>query len=190
METKEQTTNNQCKIDPGHINPETGKITSFDSSNYEREVLTKIFEQKGITEYEFSDSDSWARYDVIFTTASGKKYIAEIKNREITSDKFKTTVLESKKVHWLCKEAKRLGVIPMYIATFTDHKYILFNLFNVASKLTPQMMPSKSCSCVEGSQTVMKSMYHIPMDAEQIKELGFERRSIPPIKMKYNANNR
>lgn len=172
-----------------NINPETGKPVGYDSSNYEREVLIELFKAKGITKYKFSDADSFARYDVIFEH-KGHKFIAELKNRNITSTKYNTTLLEASKVDWLRATAKRNDLIPVYIATFTDHKFIMFDLNKVARTVPTKEMPSLECSCIEGTRLVKKKVYLIPMESKDIKDLGFERKTIGKLKLSQHAEDK
>lgn len=92
------------------------------ASDKEREQMIKLFNQFGVENYTFSDSNGYDQYDGCFTGRTGNQVIFEVKNRDCSSEKYDETVVEKSKVDFLKNETVNMTHEPIIFFFFTDGK--------------------------------------------------------------------
>lgn len=135
--------------------------TDTSGSHKERVILEHIFKQQGITDYELTDADGWARYDAIFTKGN-RTWIAEMKNRSCKSTAYSEIYLDVSKVHWLIDEAKKRDMKPLFIAVFADNKYMTMDLTNVPATCSKKITETYR-STADDHRMRTASLYLIPI---------------------------
>lgn len=138
------------------------------ASKKERDVLLALFQKNNVTKYEFTDPEGFDRHDAEFEM-NGKTYLVEIKNRNVKSNAFKTTLIEESKVKYLVDKAKAENKIPLLLITFTDG---MFAQFNLSTCLKPKYLTTRDCNrtTAVSSQKITKDVYLIPID--NVKVIG------------------
>ena len=94
----------------------------------ERELMTKFFEDKGITQYTFSPISGYARWDGTFVAINGDKFVFEVKVRNMNHDKYATSVLEVDKVEYLRGLGQANNCKPLAFLFFTDNTLLVADL--------------------------------------------------------------
>ena len=99
------------------------KQDKFESaSQAERDQMKRLFNQMGITAYTFTDSAGFDRYDGKYTGKTGNEYVFEIKNRQVPSDTYITTLIDADKVEAVINESKKSKHKPALFFFFEDNK--------------------------------------------------------------------
>lgn len=134
------------------------------ASKKERRILATIFAKCNVKDIEYSDEEGNARWDFKFTSKSDKPYIGDIKCRNIAHNKYDDVLIESKKVEWLVKEAKKTDSVPILICSYTDDIALIWDLTNVPSTHTKQVKRCPETTC--GSRRwVNKDVYFLDVKA-------------------------
>jgi hypothetical protein len=105
----------------------------FDLAEYKERVLAeRLFQQQNINQYVFTETRNGAQHDGWYTATTStnkvREVVFEIKNRNIKSNKYKTTFIEADKVKHLQREANKTGHIPYGFVFWTDNKYMSFKI--------------------------------------------------------------
>ena len=138
-----------------------------EASNKERELLTLIYESNGVTDYFFTPSNGMDRYEGEFTT-NGKTYVVEVKNRNNTSAKFPTTLIEESKVNYLRNKCKEENKVPLLFVFFTDGKFLMFNLNHIKEEWKSSMYCNRTTAVASGK--VSKKVFLIPITFDLLRD--------------------
>lgn len=102
-----------------------------ESSLIERMKMDDFLKSKGITDYGFTPIDSFERYDGWYRTKNGKKYIFEVKVRNVESTKYETTLIEKSKYDYLYSSVFLTQVGCLVFIFFTDGKVLIEDILTV-----------------------------------------------------------
>lgn len=97
------------------------------ASTKERKTVDRLLARVNAIDVEHSDTKGFDRWDSKFTI-NGKRYICEVKCRNVKHTTYADTLIEVSKVSALRKLAKEENSIPLLIINFTDEICYLFNL--------------------------------------------------------------
>lgn len=86
----------------------------------ERQKMTNLFEQFGITSYVFTKSDGYDRVEGYYTGKTGNEYVFEVKCRDIATTAYTQTIIEKKKVDAVLEESDKSNHKPILFFFFTD----------------------------------------------------------------------
>jgi hypothetical protein len=93
----------------------------IEASTKERELMKKLFTQNNINSYIFTPADGMDREEGYYTaTTTSIPYIFEVKNRNITTDTYKTIAIEESKVRYLLEQAKQRNEQAVIFFFFND----------------------------------------------------------------------
>jgi hypothetical protein len=129
----------------------------------ERQKAEALLISKGVTEYGFTDDEGYDQHDGWYTTKTGKIICFEVKNRNVSSTKYRTTVIEKKKYEYMTNEQK-VGE-PYLFVFFTDDKVLVENLTSRPYKQTQFMAPKTTA---DYSNKILKLQIEIPIDNTNI----------------------
>lgn len=136
-------------------------IVNFDNAEtLETQLMTKVFNQFGITDYSFTPNGSYSRHDGQYTTTRGEKIIFETKVRTIGINDYNTTVIEQSKYEYLLQQELITGKIP-YLFVFypKDNKVFVTRVVEGLNK-TSNSCQKQTC----GDQTkVTKKLINFPI---------------------------
>lgn len=85
----------------------------------ERELITGLLNTKGITNIKFSGK--YAQHDGEYITTAGDKVMFEVKVRNVTSNRYPTTVIERSKYEYLKNQSCKAYLFVF----FTDNKVLI-----------------------------------------------------------------
>lgn len=101
----------------------------------EHRLMTGLLTSKGITNIKFSGD--YKRHDGEYLNSKGENIMFETKVRNVTSDRYPTTVIERSKYEYLIRQDK-----PAYLFVyFTDNKVLIVDVKNSKSKFSQRMSP-------------------------------------------------
>lgn len=104
----------------------------------EREVLDKVFANRGITDYEYTPAGTSIRHDFIFRT-DGKEMIGDIKCRNIKSTAYADTLVDYSKIEYLVNTAAANGQVPFLFVHFTDNVVCVWDLEKELPKIRKEV---------------------------------------------------
>lgn len=109
------------------------------SSLVERNKMTALFNMYGITNFSFTDEDSYERFDGEFTNLKNEEIIFEVKVRNIKSNAYRTTIIEKSKYDFLLSQDK----ISYLFIFFNDNSYFIHKLdknnnYNMVKRNAPK----------------------------------------------------
>lgn len=90
------------------------------ASQEERLIMTKFFKQKNITNYTFTEIESFDRYDAIINN----KAVIEVKVRNQNSTDFSSTMIEKSKFDFLINYSKETNLIPFLFVYYKKDKLL------------------------------------------------------------------
>lgn len=117
----------------------------------ERENLVKIFQKRGITDYEFTPIGSNKRYDFIFRK-DDKTFIGDIKNRNIKSTTYADSLIDKSKIDYLISEATKNNQIPLIIATYTDGEACVWSLFKEIQNMKEEVRECNKTTAIKSKK--------------------------------------
>jgi len=133
-----------------------------------RNYLTQMFKEYSI---DFT-SNPFARNDAVFTSTTNKKYVVEVKTRNVTSEAFKDDILEYKKADSLKAISKQLraegnDVEVLYVMVFSDNIALTYNLTSIWKnpeqlKLVRTDIVACNKTTVNCTEKVNKLNYYLP----------------------------
>lgn len=98
----------------------------------ERQAMESLFNQNNINHYYFTDDKGYDRVDGYYTafTASNqtKEVVFEVKNRDVTSNQYRTTIIDKDKIDYIIEKAIETNNIPYLYFFFKDNKYLSIEL--------------------------------------------------------------
>lgn len=127
------------------------------SSIKEREHMERVFLEREITKYSFTDEEGFCRHDGQFTNSKGQEIIFEVKVRNVSSTKYRTTVIEESKFDYLL-DNRRPAVLFIF---FTDGKYLIHKLSRDNKYYTTQMLAPRTTAGY--NDKVLKTFIEIPI---------------------------
>ena len=127
------------------------------ASSLERKKMEAIFAFHNITNYKFTDELGYARYDGEFVNSKGESIIFEVKVRNVTSTKYKTTVIEQSKYDYLITQSKKAYVFVF----FTDDTYMMHYLNASNNYKKSQMYAPRTTAANTGHK--VKDFIEIPI---------------------------
>lgn len=92
------------------------------AGNIERQKMTQLFHQFGITSYNFTSSTGYDRIEGYYTGTTGTEYVFEVKCRNLTTSAYTNTIIEKDKVDAVLKESKESNHQPILFFFFEDGK--------------------------------------------------------------------
>lgn len=136
----------------------TNKMTVSQAEQKEMDLMTKVFNQFGITDYKFTEIGSMERYDGDFVNSKGEKIVFEIKVRDLAIDRYPTTIIEDHKYKYLLQQELMTGKIP-YLFVFypRDNKVFITRLKEEGYKV----INNKGCSTTFGTNGYEKNKQFI-----------------------------
>lgn len=140
-----------------------------ESSKLERKKMLQVFEKNNITDYEFTDENGFDKYDGIFTKKDGTSIVYEVKNRNIPSNRYLTTIIERSKYEYLIGLAKTTGSLPYIFIFFTDGKYFVQNLLEANVLFVNKNCPKTTAG---NNQIVAKELVEITIDKNRLYEFN------------------
>lgn len=106
---------------------EANNVAFTAASTKERKTIEALLARVNATDVEHSDVKGYERWDSKFTI-DGKKYLCEIKCRNVKHTAYADTLIEVSKVNAMRKLAKEEQRVPLLIINFTDEVCYVFNL--------------------------------------------------------------
>lgn len=101
------------------------------ASKLEREKMTTLFKQNNVNSFYFTDENGYDREDGFYTATtrtSTKEIVFEVKNRDVASDRYSTTIIEKDKIDYLLQKGEESNHIPYVFFFFTDGYYTAIKL--------------------------------------------------------------
>lgn len=133
------------------------------ASALERQKMSELLSKYKITDYSFTDDNGYDEYDGTYINPFGEDVAFEIKNRNVSSTKYPTTIIEESKYNFLITQS--IG-IPMLYVFFNDGTYFYEEL-NAAKNYNKVVMGAPSTTM--GDDTwVSKTFIEIPIDSSKI----------------------
>lgn len=93
----------------------------INASEKERQLMKQLFNQYNVNSYIFTPPDSYDREEGYYTgSTSNIPYIFEVKNRNVTSTRYSTAMIEADKVKYLIEQAKERNEEPILFFFYND----------------------------------------------------------------------
>lgn len=96
----------------------------------ERQKMANLLASKNVKYIEYTSEEGYHQFDGVYFNSKKKIVMFEVKNRNVTSTQYSTTIIEKSKYDYLLDESALKGVIPLLFVFFTDNKYAIINLNN------------------------------------------------------------
>jgi len=91
------------------------------ASDKERQKMTYLFQQQGITAYTFTESTSYDRIDGYYTGKTGNEYVFEVKNRDNPASAYSyNTAIELSKVEYMQNNTQDIKHEPIVFFFYND----------------------------------------------------------------------
>lgn len=133
------------------------------SSLIERKRMEKLFEKHNVIQYKFTTESSYEQYDGIYINSRGEEVMFEVKNRNVPSDKYRTTVIEESKFNFLTSQKDKQPYIFIF---FTDGLYFPYNLNDATEYKRTKMLAPKTTA---GDNTkIYKDFVEIVIDKTKL----------------------
>ncbi|QIH37871.1 hypothetical protein G7A72_03225 [Flavobacterium sp. Sr18] len=93
------------------------------ASENERQKMMQIFNQFGVTQYEFTPSVSYDRIDGYYTASTGTEYVFEVKTRNNAASAYNyNTAIEKSKVEYIQGNTKEIPHQPILFFFYNDNQ--------------------------------------------------------------------
>lgn len=130
------TTEQRILLITNYLTTKSLTMNNFQKSSLkEREMLTKLFNQTGISDFTFTSEKGYDRHDAEFKVLD-TEFIVEVKVRNVSSTAYPDTLVDDSKVQYLIAKAKELNAVPVLVIFFSDGTYASFNLNKHQGHLT------------------------------------------------------
>lgn len=140
------------------------KMNNFQiASQKERQKMTSLFEQRGITNYKFTDDNGYDQYDGWFESPKTNEIICfEVKNRAVSSLAYPTAILNEKKYQFMLDQT--IGH-PYAFIFYTNNKVLIEDLRSQSYKVTQMYLPATTANYGEN---IYKNTIEIPITKNNI----------------------
>lgn len=101
------------------------------ASRLERELMTNLFNQNNVDSFYFTDENGFDREDGYYSATTKtytKEIVFEVKNRDVASDKYSTTIIEKDKIDYILQKGQDTNHQPYLFFFFNDGKYMSIKL--------------------------------------------------------------
>lgn len=161
-----------CRIagmpEPTISNDMKRKKNKFEeSSELERTKMTAFFNKVGIEHFGFTSVHEFVRHDGWFYK-NGKKYMFEVKVRNIASDAYQTSVIEYGKYNYLKFNSKMDDFSGAFLFVFyTDGKILIQDIDRVEEVFSKMKAPKTT----SGDRTMVEKQFlEIPINVNNLHD--------------------
>lgn len=141
----------------------------IEASERERELMTQLFKAYNINSYIFTPAEGYDREEGYYTaTTTNQPIIFEVKNRDISSDKYRTTMIEESKVRYLLQKANERNEKAIIFFFFNDGYWMPQELFQDIYYST-SYIPMPATTMGNNNEMVLKPCIEFLVDKSKLK---------------------